>query len=94
MQTTEVGNTDAAILARVLQAGKNDLPPAAAKALLKLGFTEQDRDRMHELAVKNQDGNLTEAERRELESYCRVGRLLDLLAARARSALAKNGRSA
>ncbi len=94
MQTIEASNSEADILARVIQPGRGDLPPAAAKALLKLGFTEQDRERMHELAVKNQDDGLTEAERRELDSYRRVGRLLDLLAARARRALAKSGRSA
>ncbi len=94
MQTSEVNDTDAAILARVIRAGLGDLPRAAAKALLKLGFTEQDRERMHQLAVKNQDDDLTEAERRELESYRRVGRLLDLLAARARRALARSGRCA
>jgi len=46
---------------------------------LKLGFTEADRERMHQLAVKNQGADLTKAEQRELDSYRRVGRLLDLL---------------
>lgn len=94
MQLTEAANNDATILARVIQVDQDDLPPAAAKALLKLSFTPQDRDRMHDLAVKNQGGGLTEAEQRELESYRRVGRLLDLLASRARLALAKHERSA
>jgi hypothetical protein len=94
MQLTQATNNEAAILARVIQANQDDLAPAAAKALLKLAFTQQDRERMHELAVKNQDDALTEAERRELDSCRRVGRLLDLLAAHARSCLAKHDRSA
>jgi hypothetical protein len=35
---------------------------------------------MHELVVKSQNGDLTEAEGRELDSCRRVGRLLDRLA--------------
>jgi len=87
-------NDEAAILARVIQAEKDDLSPAAAKALLRLHFIPSDRERMHALATKHQEGNLTVAEERELDSYRRVGRLLDLLGARARRSLAKRGRSA
>lgn len=94
MRRIELPNKEAAILARVIQAERDDLSPIAAKALLKLTFTPLDRDRMHELAVKNQDDALSEAEQLELDSYRRVGRLLDLLAARARRSLAKHGRSA
>jgi hypothetical protein len=94
MQTTDMTNSEAAILGRVIRAEQDDLPLAAARALLKLGFDQQDRDRMHALAVKNQDGALTEHGQRELESYRRVGRLLDLLAVRARRSLARRGRSA
>jgi hypothetical protein len=94
MPMTKVTNSEAAILARVIQLEPDDLSPAAARVLLKLSFPQQDRERMHELAVKNQDGALTEQEQCELESYRRVGRLLDLLAARARRSLAKHGRSA
>jgi hypothetical protein len=94
MQLTESPNNEAAILARVTQVEQDDLPPAAAEAFLKLGFTDPDRERMHELVVKNQQGALSEAEQHELDSYRRVGRLLDLLGARARRSLAKRGRSA
>jgi hypothetical protein len=91
MQMTDVTNNEAAILARVIRAEQDDLPPAAANALLQFGFPAQDRERMHELTLKNQDDALTDPERHELESYRRVGRLLDLLAARARGSLAKQG---
>lgn len=42
---------------------------------------------MHDLAVKNQQGNLSAEEEHELDSYVRVGRLLDLLSAKARTSL-------
>ena len=91
--TTQVGNDEAAILARVVQPGRGDFSPAAAKAVLQFAFGQADRDRMHELAVKNQQGVLTPQEEHELASYRRVGRLLDLLCAKARLALKKNGRT-
>ncbi len=40
---------------------------------------------MHELAVKNQQGKLSPEEERELDSYVRIGRFLDLLSAKLRS---------
>jgi hypothetical protein len=94
MAQAELPNSDAAIIARVIQPDHDDLPPTAARALLKFGFPVADRERMHELAVKNQDGTLTKAEQRELDSYCRIGRLLDLLGAKARLSLKKHGRHA
>jgi hypothetical protein len=89
MQMTEVSNSEAAILSRVIQPDHDGLPAAAARAFLKLEFTADDRRRMHELVVKNQDGDLTATERCELDDYLRVGRLLDLLAAKARLSLKK-----
>jgi hypothetical protein len=91
MSSRKLPNDEAAILGRVIRAD-DDLSPTAARALLKLSFPPADRDRMHELAVRNQDGSLTPAESRELDSYRRVGRLLDLLAARARRSLARRVR--
>jgi hypothetical protein len=93
-KTAEASNDEASILARVIQAEQDDLSPEVASAFLKFKFPVQDRDRMHELLVKNQDGALNEAEQQELANFRRVGRLLDLLAARARRSLAKHGRSA
>jgi hypothetical protein len=92
MRLTEIANNEAAILARVIKPERDGLSASAARALLKLQFTQEDRDRMHELAVKNQAGNLTPAERRELDGYLRVGMLLDLLGANARLALKKKHR--
>jgi hypothetical protein len=91
MPRAETDDTDAAILERVIRPGRADLAPAAARALLALEFTQTDRDRMHRLAVKNQAGRLTAAERRTLDSYRRVGWFLDLLASKARRSLRRDG---
>jgi hypothetical protein len=92
MQLTERPNSEGAILTRVIQPDDDNLSSSAARALLKFGFTTEDRERMHELAEKNQGGSLTATEQHELDSYVRVGRLLDLLAAKARLSLKKHGR--
>jgi hypothetical protein len=94
MQVSEAANTEATILSRVIQADREPLTPETARALLAFRFPQRDLDRMHELAVKNQDGNLTEGDQRELEAYRRVGRLLDLLSAKARLALHQRGLNA
>jgi hypothetical protein len=90
MQLAEMSNNEAAILSRVIQPDHNGLNQAAARALLKLEFAGDDRRRMHELAVKNQAGDLTAVEQHELDGYLRVGRLLDLLGAKARLSLKKH----
>src|ERR1700732_3196398 len=76
-----------AILARAIQPDKCDLAPAAARALLRFKLAEPDRERLHQLLVKNQDNLLTADERAQLEDYLTIGMLLDLLQAKARAAL-------
>jgi hypothetical protein len=93
MQHSRTTSYEAAILARVIRPDQGDLPPEAARAILQFTFSKADRDHMHDLAVKNQRGTLTPQEEQELASYRRVGRLLDLLGAKARLALKKNGRT-
>lgn len=85
---------EVAIWSRLLQPETGDLTPEAARAILKLGLGEQDRTRMHELAMRAQRGDLTEAEEAELDSYCRVGRLLDLMRSKARRSLSAAGLAA
>ena len=82
-------NVEAAILARVIRPEKDDLPLEQAKALLRLKYEQSDLDRLHELVVKNQDDELTPAEKEELESYLRVSAFLDLMHAKARYSLRK-----
>ena len=84
-------NTEAAILGRIVKPRLGNLSQAAARALQKFELDAADRGRLHELSVKNQSGELDEEERRELGGYLRVGRLLDLIAAKARLSLKKRG---
>lgn len=80
-------NSDVAILSRVIAPEEPSLPPEAARALLSLGFPQQDLDRMNQLAEKARDGTLTEDERIQLESYERVGHVIGLLQSKARRSL-------
>jgi hypothetical protein len=79
--------TEVAILARLLGNGEGRLPPAMARYVLTLGFSDRDKTRMHDLAVRNQGDDLTPAEREELFAYAKAGTLLSLLKSRARRAL-------
>ena len=81
--TNEIG-----ILVRILSNGKT-ISPALARHLLKLGFTDHDKARMHDLAVRNQSGLLSAKELRELDSYVNAGELLGILHSKARQALKK-----
>jgi hypothetical protein len=85
--------TEVAILGSLFGNGKAELTPQRARYLLELQFSESDNDRMRTLAAKNQDGQLSDAERDELLGYAKAGCLLGILHSRARRALAKpNGR--
>jgi uncharacterized protein YnzC (UPF0291/DUF896 family) len=81
--------SQAAILSRLFRPEADTLTPEAAAGLLQIKFEQRDLDRMHELAVKNQDGLLTPREQEEMENYRRVGFLLDLMHSKARRALKK-----
>ena len=68
------------------------MTPETAEGFLRIKFEQRDLDRMHELAVKNQDALLTPQERDEMEKYRNVAYLLDLMHSKARRAL-KNPRA-
>ena len=50
------GLYELAILSRVLRPGRGELSVEAARAILSLDFDPADRERMHDLALKAQDG--------------------------------------
>ncbi len=87
MHVTESPSTPAAIWNRLLRPERNDMPPEAARYFLNLAFDQDDLDRMHELAVKNQAGGLTADEADELNAYRQIGLELDLLRAKASRAV-------
>jgi hypothetical protein len=43
-------NTEAAILTRLIQIGREELPPGAAESLLSIRFSDRDTARMNELS--------------------------------------------
>ncbi len=84
---TTTDTSEAAILSRVLRPEIADWSPAAANAILALGFNERDAMRMSELLVKAKDGSLSADETNELQNYRHVGKLLELMKSRARRSL-------
>lgn len=81
-------NTEAAIFARLWDGKSAALTPALARHVLKLKFDETDTARMHELAEKNREGLLSNAELEELDNYVKVGDLLAILQSMARRHIA------
>src|SRR5947209_15878317 len=92
MHMTQAVSAEAAILSRLVKPNRADFSSEVAAALLKLDSDPADRDRMHELAVKGQEGSLTKAEEEELDSYRRIGYFVDLMRSKARISLKKHGR--
>jgi hypothetical protein len=85
--TGNTSDTEVRILARVLGNGEDRLPPAMARYLLKIGFNDRDKARMHDLAMRNQGGALSPAEKEDLLGYAKVGTVLSILKSKARRAL-------
>lgn len=87
MRQTDSFSREAAILGRI--AGSDQLPwsAATAKGILTLEFDPSDRDRMHGLAAKARQGELTPDEQADVEAYSRVGSLLGILKSKARRSL-------
>jgi hypothetical protein len=92
MPTKQIATAEAAILSRLVKPSRADFSPQIAEAVLALDFEEKDRNRMHELAVKGQEGMLTKIEEEELDCYRRIGYFVDLLRSKARLVLKKHGR--
>lgn len=87
VQNHRTESSEAAIFARLWDTGENRISTELARYVLKLGFSDDDNARMHELAVKNQAGTLSAMEREELDNYVKVGDLLAILQSKARKRL-------
>jgi hypothetical protein len=85
--SSELENSEAAILNRVIQPESGDWPQAAAKAILGMGFHETDREQMIALLEKAKQGDLSNEEAEALENYRHIGKLLELMKSRARGSL-------
>lgn len=80
-------NSEAAILARIIQSDERQLTPEAARYLLSMKLPSADEDRVNELSSKAREGSLTEAETQELDSYLHIGSLLAVMQSKARRLL-------
>ncbi len=85
-KTNGTGQSEIEILARILGNDKGQLPPDVARYVLNLGFSD-DKARMHDLAVRNQEDALSAGEKEELLAYAKAGSLLSILKSKARRIL-------
>jgi hypothetical protein len=61
-----------------------------ARYILDLGFSDRDKARMHDLAVRNQEDALSPVESYELIAFGKAGDLLAILKSKARRKLGIN----
>jgi len=90
MHTTannHTGLNELTILARILGNEHGRLPAQMARYILNRGFTDEEKARMHDLAVRNQENALSPSEKEELSAYSKAGTLLSILKSKARRTL-------
>jgi len=66
---------------------QGELSPGAARALLRFQFSEHHQARMDEFSAKARAGTLSTAEQAELDTFERLGCVLDIVHSTARRAL-------
>jgi hypothetical protein len=82
-----VDTSEVTIFGRLIRTENGDLSRQLARYILTLGFDQEDQARMTDLASRNQEGELSPAEKEELMSYVKASHLLALLHAKARKSL-------
>jgi hypothetical protein len=80
-------DNEVTILARILGNGDGQLPDDLARYIVDLEFSDRDKARMHDLAVRNQDDALSAVEKAEMVAFGKAGTLLAILQSKARRAL-------
>lgn len=85
MLTTNYSQGD--ILTRVFQPQHADLSQEAARFILGVTFSDEDRRRMDELAAKAREGTLSTEEQAALNNFELVNNLLGILKSKARRSL-------
>ena len=87
MQLSRINTSEVAILNRVIDPDKPTFSPESARDILALDFTQDDKERMHQLSIKAQEGSLTPDEENAINNYERVGHLINILQSKARRSL-------
>jgi hypothetical protein len=85
--STGTGHNEVTILAHVFDNERGLLPRGLARSILNVEFSERDKARMHDLAVRNQADALSAEEKTELFAWAKAGTLLSILHAKARRTL-------
>lgn len=83
--------TEADILDKVVCPQVGDLHPEAARSFLQFTFDHATTQHIRQLLRKNNRGTISADERIVLEKYLRVGQFLDLLHAKAKASMRRNG---
>jgi hypothetical protein len=81
------GDNEVTILARVFDDERGLLPRDLARTILDVEFSERDKARMHDLAVRNQADALSRVEKEEMYGFAKTGTLLGILKSKARRTL-------
>jgi hypothetical protein len=79
--------SEVAILSRIIDPDKPELPEEMARLVLQWKFNPADRRRVHDLLEKAKAGTLTADEKTEADSYERVGHFISMLKAKACASL-------
>ena len=77
--------SEADILDRLIRPGAADMSPMAAEALLQLKFDKVASKAIERLLRANAAGTISTEDRLLLDRYLRVGQLIDLVHAKART---------
>jgi hypothetical protein len=85
--TSDSNDNEVTILARFLTNGDATLPKDLARYILSLTISKRDKARMHELAIRNQDDDLTPAEKKVMHDFGKAATVLSILKFTARRAL-------
>jgi hypothetical protein len=86
-RTSQVANNEVTILARFLTNGDRPLPKNIARYILNLTISDEDKARMHDLAVRNQDDALTSDEKKEMHDFGQAATVLSILKSKSRRTL-------
>jgi hypothetical protein len=86
-RTSHPRDNEVTILARFLTNGDRPLSKGVARHIIGLTISDRDKARMHDLAVRNQNDELTAAEKKEMHDFGLAGDILAILKSKARRTL-------
>ena len=93
MPSSAVETFDTAILTRAISPVRRSLSREVAEEILQWDFPPEDKERMAELSAKARAGELSGEEEAEIDSYVRVGHIVNLMQAKARLAIKQAARN-